>query len=90
MCNGLVRLLGFPDTLGHIVLKDTQNKSRSSTDAHRHSSKLWWPDAEMLSVVPGKEPSGATISCQTNTEHYFCFLPLSHKSKNPLPISFGY
>ena len=38
-------------TLEHILLVDAQNKLRESTDAHRHSSKLWRLDAEMLSVV---------------------------------------
>lgn len=27
---------------------DAQNKSRSSSDAHRHSSKLKWPNGEIL------------------------------------------
>ena len=48
--------------LGHILLMDTQNKLRKSPDAHRHSSKLWWPDAEMLSVVPGEELGVVTLA----------------------------
>ena len=37
------------------LLTDAQNKSRQSTDAQRHSSKLWWLDDKMLSVVsPGR------------------------------------
>jgi len=32
-------LLGFSDTLGHILLMDVQNEI--NTDTHRHSSKLW-------------------------------------------------
>lgn len=52
-------MLTFSDTLGHL-LTNAQNKLRCSTDAHRHSSKLWGLDAEMLSVFPGKEPGCAT------------------------------
>ena len=38
-------------TMQYILLTAAQNKSRSSTKAHRHSSKLGWLNAEMLSVV---------------------------------------
>ena len=38
---------------------DTQNKRRYCTGAHRHSSKLWGLDAEMLSSC-GEELGGAT------------------------------
>lgn len=79
---------------------DAQKKSRESTDAHRHRSKLWWLDAEMLSVLPGERvwwhrsfqvpAAPITAHCKTNTEHYFDFLPFLHKSKNSLQISFGY
>ena len=34
---------------------EAQNGSRESTDAHRYLWKLWWLDAEMLSVVPWGE-----------------------------------
>jgi len=33
------------------MLKTSQNKAQMLTD----SSKLWQPDAELLSVVPGEE-----------------------------------
>lgn len=39
-------------------------QNKSSTDAHRCSSKLWWPDAEMQSIVPGKECGGATLTAE--------------------------
>ena len=39
-------------TSGHILFMDAQNKTRQSTDAHRHSSEQWWLDAELLSVAP--------------------------------------
>lgn len=39
----------FPGaTLGGILLMDMQNELRSGTDVHRHSSKLWQLDVEML------------------------------------------
>lgn len=31
-------------------------------EAHRHSLKLWCPDAEVLSVVPGKELGESTLA----------------------------
>lgn len=37
------------------LANNAQNKSKGSTGAHRYSSKLWHLDAEMLSVVSGKE-----------------------------------
>ena len=40
-------------TIGHILQIDTQNKLRLSTDAHRHSLKLWQFDAETLGKEPG-------------------------------------
>ena len=43
---------------------DAQKKSIVSTDAHRHKSKLWQRDAEMLSVVPGEGLPGATLIAQ--------------------------
>lgn len=55
-------LLGFSVTLGQNLLMDTQNISRQSTDAYKHSSKLWQFDAEMLSVFPGKELDGAAFA----------------------------
>jgi len=74
---------------------EAQNKSRSSTDAHRRSSDLRPPDAEMLSVVLGKELGGPLTAqsahaasvkagCNTNTERYFCFLSFYMKFKNPI------
>ena len=56
--------LGFSDTVGHILLTEAQNKSRSSTEAHRLSSELWRLDAEMLSVVLGKL-GGAPLAATT-------------------------
>lgn len=43
---------------------DAQNKLRSSTDVHRHSSKLWRLDAEMSNVFPRKEHKGVTLPSQ--------------------------
>ena len=40
---------------------NAQNKWRQSTDAHGHSSKLRWLDAEMLSVAP-REGLGCAAS----------------------------
>lgn len=54
--NTLQRSLRLLDTLGLILLTHAQNESRQSTNADRHSSKLWWLDAEMLMMqFPGKE-----------------------------------
>ena len=49
-------------TLGHIMLTGAQNKSRYSTDAHRHSSKLWPHDAEKLHLVPRGGVGGASLT----------------------------
>lgn len=60
------------------MYKVNQDKS---TDVHRHSSKLWQPDAEMLSVVSGELslPGVCTAfikgDCETHNTHYFWFLP---------------
>lgn len=59
-----IALLGFSDTLRYILLMDAQNKSRQSTDAHRHGSKLWWLDAESWVWFPGKELGEATIAAR--------------------------
>ena len=53
-----------------LVLKDAQNKWRQCTDAHRHSSKLWRLDAEMLSVVPREG------TWQWRSPCWGCVLPL--------------
>lgn len=64
-------------------------------DAHRHNSKLWWLDAEVLSVVPGKECGGVALAagvravsttahCKTNAEWYFSFVSIFSKSENPV------
>ena len=56
----------------------------------RHSSKLWRLDAEMLSVVPGKEFGRATLTawgtqglkgCCKHAECYFCFSSFFIKAK---------
>ena len=75
---------------------DAQNKLRQSTDAHRHSTKLWWLGAETLSVVPGKEIGRAPLTALgalglyngslKNTDRYFCFSPFFIKVK----ILFGF
>ena len=39
-------------TLRHILLMEAQDKLREDIDAHRHSSTLLRPDAEMLRVIP--------------------------------------
>ena len=85
--------------IGHIL--NAQNEWRSSTDAHRHNSKLWQLDAEMLNVVPGEELGGTTLLgvldasempaakqmlSASFTFHLFFFFC---KSKHPLQISFG-
>ena len=84
------------DTNKHSIV---QNKSRSSTDAHRSSSDLWRLDAEMLSEVPflGKEHGSAALLLRTHAAHqkqtgknkksnqHGCrFLLLFIKVKNPL------
>lgn len=75
------------DLIAHVANKCTKGES---TDAPRHSSKLWRLDAGMLSVVWGKEFGGpfsllvvlaASVMSgwQTNAEH--CFPSLSFKVK---------
>lgn len=68
-------------TLGYILLKDAQNKS--STDVHRCSSKLWWPDAEMFRAVPG-ERAWQYLPPLLLRVHDFLFLTFFLKAKNPL------
>lgn len=64
---------------------------RYSIDAHWHSSKLWWLDAEILRVIPGKEIVSTTLAalgvhcstisgCKTNVEHDFCFSLFFHNT----------
>lgn len=78
---------------------DAQNKSRRSTDAHKHGANLWRLGAEVLSVVLGEgawqggplsllrvRAASVTAHCETNTEHYFHVLPFFVKSK----ILFGF
>ena len=57
-------LLGFSDTLGHILLTEARNKSRESTDVPRHHSKHWRLDAETLSVIPGRRCGGAALAAR--------------------------
>ena len=52
-------------TPGPILLRDAQNKWRESADAQTHSPQLWRLDAEMPSVLPGKEVGGGPL-----TAHY--------------------
>lgn len=52
-------LLGSCDTSGHILLMDTHNKSRESTDVHRPSWQLWQLNADLLSGVLGNDLGGA-------------------------------
>lgn len=65
---------------------DAQNKSRSSSDAHRHSSKLKWPNGEILtgskrrSLVVPLEP--LTVK-HTKCVFIFHFFP---KGEKPLQI----
>ena len=76
--------------LGHILLMDAQywDKTQMLT---RHSSKLWWLDAESstqersltlpLSLL-GMHTTSVRAHWEMNAECYFCFLPFFHKSKN--------
>jgi len=80
-------------TSGHTLLMDAQNKSRSSTDAHRHSSKLWWPLLRCWVWFQGKELGSTTlaargVSCiykgplENDALLYFCFSLFFIKVKN--------
>lgn len=57
-------LLGFSEILGQIFLTNAQYESRYSTGAHRHSSKLRWRYAEMLSVIPEEGAWSTTLAAQ--------------------------
>lgn len=68
-------------------------------DAHRHSSKLWWLDVEMLCGVRGgswpcHSPCSvhtASITGSLQNQHWMLFLLLAffHKSKNILQVSYS-
>ena len=81
-------LLGFSDTLGH-VLPHAQNKLRESTGAHRHRVQSY--RSLMLTVFPGKErgraipPASIKNFCETITECYLLFT-FFLKSENPLQM----
>ena len=49
-------------TLAHILLTDAQNKSGKSADTHKHSSKIWCLDGEMLSILAAKQLGGASLA----------------------------
>lgn len=74
-----------------------QNKPRSSSDAYRHSSKLKWPNSEILTVVPREGAWWCRFHCSgcalpleplavkhTKCGFIFHFFP---KGENPLQIS---
>lgn len=53
---------GAAITLSPILLMDAQNKSRQSTDAHRHSAELWGLMPRCWVSFWGKELGGATLA----------------------------
>ena len=60
------------------MLTEAENKSRESTDAHRHSSKIWQLDGEMLGVVPweGAGPGHCTAGVLTASVRVHCRMTL--------------
>ena len=73
------------------------SRDKAQVPAHRHSSRLWWPDAEMLRVDPGRELAGPLLLgvplllswLLPNTGWLrFSRLTFFGKGKNPLSISF--
>ena len=54
---------------GHILLMDAQDKWRWSTDNHRHSSEVWWLEAEILV----KELGGAVLDAKQMRNALFTF-----------------
>lgn len=53
-------LSGFSEPLRHVLLREAPTNPAQSADVHRPSSNLWLPDAEVLSVGPGKGGCGAS------------------------------
>lgn len=65
---------------------------RKSTDAHRHSSKLWQLDAEMLNVVPGRSLAGpgvhaaSIVAAAKQMPDIISLFAFLHKSASPFQI----
>lgn len=60
---------------------DARNKLRLNMDAHRHSSKPWWLDAEMLSTALREGAGWGHSHCSGAYCLCFYFLPSFHKSQ---------